>query len=42
MYIDAPESTTNSHFSGEFEVGAGITSASIEEWNEALSAFLSL
>ena len=31
MYVDAPESTTNSHSSGDFEVGAAITSASIEE-----------
>ena len=31
MCIEAPESTTNSRSSGDFEVGAGITLAIIEE-----------
>ena len=42
MCIDVPESTTNSRSSGDFEVGVGITSASIEEYNVALSEFVSL
>ena len=40
--IDAPESTTNSRSSGDFEVCAGVALAARGEKNVALSVFLSL
>ena len=42
MCIGAPESTTKSRPSGFFEEGAGMSHASVGEWNVALSLVLSL
>ena len=42
MCIEAPESTTKSRSSDDFEVGAGVALASTGEFHAALSALLSL
>ena len=42
MCTEAPESTTKSRSSGDFEVGAGVALASTGEFHAALSALLSL